>query len=586
MKQSNIEYLRSLKPAPHVSGKELLREGIEMGKSIRAKGSHYKEFANHIEYKKSLQKKGEIYWTILLGLATLDEQIEAIKQIDEFQKRTGFKVSNIVHIGSGNIGLPKECRENAPKTTSFMLETEEDWMHLCNAAPIDACLEDHHLTCPNSLETTVNAMKAGAVRIGCMSQFLWDYPGYNDNLERNSNIIRSLGIMASKRDQMLAVEAYLDDSFPSYFMDYASYVGYALLEHYVCSTLCNARYVLAFGGLVSEGPMRIAIALAIHELLSTEELPILTYVNGSTNMHWDHDIDGNYGYAAQEMLLAILAEKKYHMSLGINPVSITEKIAVPTLQELLNIFVCGKRVEEVADQWLPLVDFSSIEAMKDVMVAEAKTYFKNALEGFEAAGIDVEDPLEMLMVLKKISPPKLEQLFHSTSVNSESGEVKPFYPTVLGRQTAQERQQAVDELLEEGLHNCLQDKKVVVASGDSHAYGMLFVEGVLEQFGAQVAKAGVDMAPVDVLDLADEIGTEYVGISCHNGQALDYGKQLLELAKKRGRKYSVFMGGKLNAILPGDSEPTEIGEMLCEMGIQADNDIKTTVRRIASGECW
>ncbi len=34
------------------------------------------------------------------------------------------------------------------------------------------------------------------------------------------------------------------------------------------------------------------------------------------------------------------------------------------------------------------------------------------------------------------------------------------------------------------------------------------------------------------------------------------------------------MGGKLNTILPGDAEPTEVGPMLCDMGIQGDNDIK------------
>ncbi len=36
--------------------------------------------------------------------------------------------------------------------------------------------------------------------------------------------------------------------------------------------------------------------------------------------------------------MTILAERKYKMGLGVNPVSITEKIAVPTLQELVNIF--------------------------------------------------------------------------------------------------------------------------------------------------------------------------------------------------------------------------------------------------------
>lgn len=505
-------------------------------------------------------------------------------KIYEFQERTGFKLGSLLHIPSGNVALPREYRENAPKTTSFVLDDLDDWLALRNAAPIDISLNDHHLVCPNSIETTVNALKAGAVRVGSFGQFLWDYPGFTDDVKRYSDMVTSLGIMASKRADMFCVETYLDDSFPGYFMDCASYVGYALIEHYICTKLCGARYVISFGGLLSEGHTRIAVALALHELMGTEEQPVLTYINGSTNMQWDHDIDGNYGFAAQEMLLEICAEKKFHMSLGINPVSITEKIAVPTLQELLNIYVCGKRVEEKAEEWMPLIDWDPIIKMKNVMVAEAKRYFANAMHAFREAGIDTEDPLEMLLMLKKFAPQRLESAFHSSTVDGQSPEVIPFYPTVLGRQTNEMRDEIVRELTEDGMAGCLKDKKIVIASGDAHAYGLMLVDGVLRAMGAQTINIGVDMDPTDVLDAADEDGTPYVGISCHNGQALDYGRQLLQLAEDRGHEYVIFMGGKLNTILPGDAEPTEVGDMLCHMGIQADNNLKTTVALIAQYE--
>lgn len=581
MDAATIEYIRSLKPVPHADGRELVRKGIEIGNSFEAPLTWYKGFKNHMEFKKACQREGKIYWTLLMGLATMEDEVAAVKKIYEFQERTGFKLGSLLHIPSGNVALPREYRENAPKTTSFVLDDLDDWLALRNAAPIDISLNDHHLVCPNSIETTVNALKAGAVRVGSFGQFLWDYPGFTDDVKRYSDMVTSLGIMASKRDDMFCVETYLDDSFPGYFMDCASYVGYALIEHYICTKLCGARYVISFGGLLSEGHTRIAVALALHELMGTEEQPVLTYINGSTNMQWDHDIDGNYGFAAQEMLLEICAEKKFHMSLGINPVSITEKIAVPTLQELLNIYACGKRVEEKADEWMPLIDWTPIIEMKDVMVAEAKRYFANAMNAFREAGIDTEDPLEMLLMLKKFAPQRLESAFHSSTVDGQSMEVIPFYPTVLGRQTNEMRDEIVNALKNDGMEGSLAGKKIVIASGDAHAYGLMLVDGVLRAMGAQTDNIGVDMDPVDVLDAADEDGTPYVGISCHNGQALDYGRQLLQLAADRGREYVIFMGGKLNTILPGDAEPTEVGDMLCDMGIQADNDLKTTVALIA-----
>ncbi len=581
MNPVTIEYIRSLKPAPHVDGRELVKKGIEIGNRFEAPLTWYEGYANHMEFKKACQCEGKIYWSLLMGLATMEDELAAVRKIDEFQKRTGFKLGSLLHIPSGNVALPKEYRENAPKTTSFILEDLEDWLALRNVAPIDISLNDHHLICPNSIETTVNALKAGAVRVGSFGQFLWDYPGFTDNVKRYSDMVTSLGIMASKRDDMFCVETYLDDSFPGYFMDCASYVGYALIEHYICTKLCGTRYVISFGGLLSEGHTRIAVALALHELMGTEEQPVLTYINGSTNMQWDYDIDGNYGFAAQEMLLEICAEKKFHMSLGINPVSITEKIAVPTLQELLNIYACGKRVEEKADEWMPLIDWSPIIRMKDVMVEEAKRYFKNAMDAFCAAGIDTEDPLEMLLMLKGFAPQRLESAFHSSTVHGQNPEVVPFYPTVLGRQTQQMRDEIVRQLESDGYAGSLAGRKIIVASGDAHAYGLMLVDGVLHAMGAETVNIGVDMDPVDVLDAADEDGTPYVGISCHNGQALDYGRQLLHLAAERGREYVIFMGGKLNSILPGDAEPTEVGAMLCEMGIQADNNLKTTVALIA-----
>ena len=134
-----------------------------------------------------------------------------------------------------------------------------------------------------------------------------------------------------------------------------------MLEHYICTTLCGARYVIGFGGLLSENDTRCAIAMALHQVLSTEDQPVLRYLNGSTNLQWDHDIHGNYGVSVPEMLFEILVEKKYHMGLGVNPVSITEKIKVPTLQELEDIFAAGKRAEEKAEEWMPYFNFEPLK---------------------------------------------------------------------------------------------------------------------------------------------------------------------------------------------------------------------------------
>ena len=122
------------------------------------------------------------------------------------------------------------------------------------------------------------------------------------------DMVKSIGIVKSKKDDFIICDTYLDDGFPGYAMDCVTYVGYALLEHYIVHELCGARYQVLWGGLLSEGKNRLAVGLAIHELLSTDEQPALSYINGSTTMQWDHDIDANYGPSVQEMLLEALAD--------------------------------------------------------------------------------------------------------------------------------------------------------------------------------------------------------------------------------------------------------------------------------------
>ena len=582
MNTKTLEYIKSLIPEEHPDGRELVKKGVEIGQTFEAGRSRFiresgGKYSCYMDYKKECMREGKIDWNILLGLATLDDQIEGMKAFHEFSERTGLEMHQIQTIPSSVVGLPKEYRAAAPRTTSYVTEGFEDYERLLAAAPVEVTFNDHHFAVPNAIETTINALKAGSHRIGELSQFTWGYAGFNDDKQRYEDMVTAFGIMASKRDEMFTIETYLDDGYPGYFMDCASYIGYALLEHYICSELCGAGYSISYGGLLSDEDTRIAIALALHKLLSTEEQPVLTYINGSTTMQWDHDIDANYGYSCQEMLWEILAEKHYHMGLGINPVSITEKIKVPTVQELMNIFAAGKRVEAKADEWLPFVDFSRIDEMAEVMMREGTAFFNNLLESFKEAGVDVEDPLEMLLVLKRFDPIRMEQAFHSTTYDTGKQAVEPFYPTVLGRTTLELSEKIIGELSETELKGSLKGKRIVIGSGDTHTYGIILVETVLREMGAEVINGGVDMDPIDVLDLADEAGTRLIGVSCHNGQALDYGRQLLQLMEERHSEYCICMGGKLNSILPGHAEPTEVDGMLRDLGINAYNDLKDTV---------
>lgn len=578
---SYIQGLRRLYPEDLPKGADLVKEGVEIGGTFEAGYNRFNlesGFDSHIAYKKDCMSKGKIVWQLLLGLGTLDEQVEGIKYIYDYCKRLGFEMNVIQCIPSPVIALPEELRAQAPRTTSYMIDSFEDYKKHLDAAPMEFIWGDHHLCTPDAVNSTINALKAGSPHIGEFSQFIWDHPGFDDDVKRYSDMVKALGIMQSKRDRFFVVETYLDDGFPGFFMDLVSYVAYALLEKYITVDLCGARYSCSFGGLLAECESRIPLAMALSDLLSTEEQPALSYINSSTTKQWDHDIDANYGFSAQEFLLEILAERKYRMGLGINPVSITEAQRVATVQELCNILSVGMRQLDNIEEWDKLIDWTAYEKKRDGIKEKAVIMFNNILEGFEAAGIDIKDPLQWLLILKKFNRSSFETMFHPSV--DELGDFKPYYPTELGRDTIEKRDALIEKMSADDLEGKLNGMKVVVASADTHTYGLNLVEGSLKWAGAEVINGGLDVEPVDLLDIADEENASVIGISAHNGQALGFARQLLELAKERNKEYFVFMGGVLNGILPGHSEPVDVSDMINELGVHADDDIEKTIRKL------
>lgn len=113
MRTETVEYIRSIKPQVHADGNELVRRGVEIGNSFEAGRSRFVresggKYSCHMDYKKECMREGKIDWNILLGLATLEDQIEGIKELHEFSERNGFELHDIQCIPSGVVGLPKE----------------------------------------------------------------------------------------------------------------------------------------------------------------------------------------------------------------------------------------------------------------------------------------------------------------------------------------------------------------------------------------------------------------------------------------------------------------------------------------------
>lgn len=572
MDQALKEYIQSLIPSNFPDGRMLLQEGIKLGQNIEVPRSLFLQkhgCKSYLEYRKKRLAEGKQTWQILLGLATLEDELDGIRKIYEFGERTGMEISGVQSIPSQIVGLPHEYWEQFPKQTSYEMQTPADWLAHNQTVPIQVAWQDFHLASPAALQTTINALQAGTDRLGCFSTLIWDYTGYHDEVNRFSDMVRSIGILSTKTELDIDVVTYPEDGLPGYFLDIASWVGYMLVESYITHDLCHALFSISYGGLLTEVQPRMAFALAMHRLLSTPNHPAVTYYNGGTIDQLADDVNCNFGTGVQEMFMQVLFNLKYGTPTIISPVAVTERLRTPSLEELLDITAAGIRAETKAKEWLPMIDFTPIEQLSDLLIEKGQKFFHNVLDSFREAGVDIEDPLQMIMMLKRFNPVKFEQSFHPSV--AETGSFIPYCPSQLGRQTIALKEEIVTDLHGKSLD--LTGRRIICASADGHSYGLMLIDSVYTALHASVVNGGVDTEPSMLLDLADEEGIEHICISTHCGQCLTYARQLMQLAAARARRYRIVMGGMFTALLPGNKLPIDVQININETGIFASNDI-------------
>ena len=573
MAGASKEYIRSLIPDNLPDGRKLLQEGRAMGKSITAGRSRFirdSPFDNYVDFWIDYIKKGDLYWATDIGLATVEEEAEGIAELYQWCQTNRIKYHTTLGIPSTLTAVPKELRRYDSKNTSYVLETLEDYMALENIKGMEVMQCDHVLGVPNSIETGINALKSGSFQVGGFSQLLWNHAGCDDHVKYVTDMVKMMGILSSKWEEGFGTSGYSDDAYPSYCTDVIAYVGYALFEHYIATKLCGVRYTIAYGGLVSDIRIRAALLKAFHDLFYTEEQPPILFMFASTTRFWDHDLEANYGMAIQEALMGVLAERRFKTGAMIMPVPITEKVHVPTIEAIKGIIGACSRLEENIEQWEDLIDFTKIEEMAEVLKSEGTKFFNNMLSILSESGVDIEDPLQLLMFVKNFNPGLFEETFHPSTQNG--GDLKTFYPTDMALLTRRMLDEEYEKVCQAGFSGALDREKILLASTDAHAYGLRCAKDILKRLGAEIVDAGVDASVPYMLDLADEEGIRCVGVSTHNGQALGVAEELLAEAEKRNMEYVFFIGGMLNTILPGHSEPSDVTGIINEKGVYAEND--------------
>lgn len=586
LNKTQREYINGLKPVNIPDWEKSWEEGFKMGEEITPIQTPFLKkhgLKSEVEFRMKQAEEGKITWKINMGLSSIDEHVEALRAAQKFNEETGLNISCAHQLPKNIYGTPKEMREGLPEALGFDLADEKDWIKITTAAEIQATFGDQHLGEPNSVEMTKGALKAGSSYQGMFGHFQWSVPGCPDDVWNMNEIVKGLGMVAAHYDDKIVVDSAVDDSIPAYCSDFASYIAWGKVEQYLVSTLGKCRYAISFGNFASDLIVKSAMWYAAHNLFRKDDQPGIGFVYANTVDHWDHHLHANYGFQVPEALMCVLMERKFHTGATYLSVPITEKVTIPTVSEMLDMTGACQRTEGPADAFEKLIDWTPVVELGEKVIALANQFFENFLEGLQEAGIDITNPIEIMVVLKRMDPAKFETFFHPSVVNDGKKNVIPLMPTTLWAQSSNLVDNLVKKYQNTPVHEGLKGKDICVVSADIHYFGAYTIKETLKALGAEVLDGGNEMEVVDVLDLAKEHGIKNIVVSVHNGQAYDYAKLISDLKNKRKLDNKIFMGGYLLSFLGDDcKEPVDVTSQIEEMEIITNNSIEQLLEQLAA----
>ena len=575
---------RALVPADLPDGAEVRREGVEHGRRIERATSLFcqdRGVRSEREFRERSRSQGRFMTSINIGLNTWADTREALGCIiDDARSRGVAPPDQFTLLAERRMGLPEAMRAAAPQETGPCLWTEQDWWELTHSFPIQPGAEDNMIGGPGSVENVTRALQAGVTTVGVFSQYFWRWPYWDDDVAQTVAVVQAAGALAAWAHQGTCWNSYIDDGYPGVFHDYANLVGWTMVERYVSEELLAVPYSASWGGLTSDPVLKTAVTLALHETNPHRVPPGFTHGDTIGN---DADIEANYGTVGADVLFMKATDHRYRIGSAVKAVPVTEAIRVPSWQEISAVHAVNRRLEAYVPAVEKTMDWPSLEAQRDVLVEGGRRFFQALMTGMAAGGVNTQDPVEFMLVLKKLGAVRAEEFFGA-------GELDSFYPrgrhpvfqTDLLRRTLGERDAVVSELSQSGRTEALKGLRIVVASTDVHELAVLLLCSALGAAGAEVVDFGISRDPEDIAKAVTETAAHAAAVTTHNGVARSFATRLLAELRQRGMSRTVVcMGGVLNEDVEGSDIPVDVRDEVQQMGVLAPAGIAELIERLS-----
>jgi len=556
-------------PEPELpEAQALIDAGRKLARDMRVGDTpffaHY-GVASESEYKRQRMIDAPIMFHAQVGYRDLEQSRRACAEIYERLSSDGYSVDRYGICLDWSMGYPEGQRRGRPRGTGLILGEASDFVRLTEVAPVAPHFGDFVIGMPGAVENTAAALAAGATAIGNLGQyFTFRLPHWDDDVATTAATLTAMALAAAQPVPVL-IHSNLDDGFAALFTDLSCALGAVLIEKYIVEELIGGEISHCYGHTYSDPTARLAFLFAISSTSSTPG----TMIYGNTTSY-GIDSAANYASLASYLLVDAFAQTVSPTGHAINPVPVTEASRIPNIDEIVDAHRFAQRWVERFHALQPMLDADAAQQMAPRIVSAGKKFKANVLHGLAEHGIDIGNPLELLLALRRIGPQRLEKKYGP-------GNADATYPRgrtpVVASTTIQELEHRAEQCvaqLDADAQKRLRDAGLVacVGTSDVHEYGKVLVEAVLRRLNVTIVDAGVSTDADALVVTAEQARADFVALSTYNGIALDYLRELRSEMQHRTYSVPVYIGGKLNQIVPGNQNdlPVDVSEELVSIG--------------------
>ena len=559
---------------------ELLAEGRKLAESVgvgRCPFLDEHDVSSECEYKRRRIVDSTLMFHAQFGFRSLEKSKRAYSEIYERVRSAGYSVDRYGICLDWSMGYPASHRANMPRGTGLILQEPDEFCQLTQGAPAAPHFGDFVIGTPAAVENTAAALAAGSTSIGNLGQyFTFRMPRWTDDVGTTAETLKALALCAAQPVEVL-IHSNLDDGFAAFFADLACGIGAVLIEQKIVDELIGGRVSHCYGHVFSEPITRLAFQRALSRVTDTPG----SMIYGNTTIFVESEVE-NYANLASYLLTDCFGQRANPTGHALNPVPVTEAQRIPEISEIVDAHLFANRLAGRCEGYDLMFDTAAVDRIADRLVDGGVRFKERVLDGLAESGIDITNPFELLLAIRRLGAKRLEE--HWGPGRPNEGALRHRDPIVRATTliAVQSEGSTVAAALDDADRNIIQNAEFTacVTSTDVHEYGKILVETVLRQLGVKLIDCETGTEPEELVKNARANSADFLAVSTYSGVALEFAQALTVEMRRTGFPIPVFIGGKLNRV-PENSEnslPIDVSRDLIDLGVVVCHSVEDMLR--------